>query len=415
MSRLFLILLTLLTLTRAAGQDTEALHQRFRDIQTFYNERAERFDAEFAELEKQDVNRFIIALVRTEQTFRDEGDLSGVLQTRRLQEEMLETQRFPETGPERPQAIQDLLTETLEGLERSQKQLQDRLDQLNRTYAERLEPLMRDLTRAGDFETARNILDIRNQIFASLDVRQGPRPTHRTADQLRAPNDSSIFPLILEPEALRHHPVLGTRRAQLPFHPGTEGRAVITPRSVQFTGGRLTIPAHASEALIHQVQQTHSFTLEIGLLAAERLQNATLLSMGPDPDHANLAFRHEEGNLILLLRTSDQRGEALMNRVDLGPVTEGRHLHLVITYRPGDLAVYRNGSNTRRNRTDASGDLRGWEMQPVHFGHADITDPEMPPPGWQGTLTGFYMNATPAGSRQVTTAFERFVSFITNP
>ncbi|MCC5846230.1 MAG: hypothetical protein JJU05_18435 [Verrucomicrobia bacterium] len=414
MPRLLLFLLSLLSLTRAAAQDPDALRQRFQDMRTTYAERVERFETEFAELEKQAVNRLIIALVRTEQAYRDEGDLIGVLQTRSLQEELLETRRFPDDDPEFLEKIKELLEEPRQDLGISRQEIQERLDAFRQSYAERLEPVMRDLTRAGDFETAREILDIRNQILASLDLQQGPRPTHRTPDQLRASNDPNTFPLILEADALRNHSSLGTRRAQLSFQPRTEGRVETGPRGIQFAGGRFTIPAHAGEALIHQVRQTHSFTLEIGFLTSQRIQNATIFSMGPDLGNANLALLHQGENLTLLLRTTVQGGETVVNRVDLGPANEGRLQHLIITYRPGDLAVYRNGSNTRRNRADASGDLRGWEMQPVHFGHTDIADPAAAHPRWNGTLVAFYMSATPVASRQVTTSFERFVSFITN-
>lgn len=414
MKHLLLLNLSLLAFARAsAQQDPGPLRQRYLRMQETYTERTEQIDAEFAELEKQEVNRLIISLVRTEQAFRDEGDLQGVLLTRRLQEEMLETQQFPAPSPEFPDEIRNLLQETRASLEIARQEIQERLDALNRTFAEHLEPVMRDLTRAGDFDTAREMLDIRNQIFASLDVRQGPRPTHRTADQLRAPNDQNIFPLLLEAEALRNHPGLGIRRPQLAFQPRTEGQIQTTPRGFEFTGGRLTIPAHASEALIHQIQQTHSFTLEIGFLTTHRIQNTPIVCFGPSPEEANLALLHQNQNLTLLLRTTGQDGQSVLNRVDLGPAQEGRMQHLLITYRPGDLAVYRNGSNSRRNRADASGDLRDWEMKPLHIGHADIPDPALPATGWNGTVVNLSMNAIPISSRQVTTSFERFVSFIT--
>lgn len=414
MSRPLFFLITLLLISPATARDASTLRERFLAMQAAHAEEMNRFSSERDGHETQEVNRLIIALVRTEQAYRDEGDLTGVLQTRRLQESLLNTPRLPGLHEEFSAKIQEQLQAAHQNLRQSHQEIQQRIDARRLDYARQLEPVMRDLTRAGDFETARDLLEIRSHIFAALNIRQEPRPTHRTIEQLRAPNDPNVFPLLLEPEALRTHPILGTRRPQLVFHPRLEGQVEILPRAFQLNGGRITLPAHVSEALIYQIRQTHSFTLEISFRASERFQQATLLSMGSEPGQSNLALLHEGGNLILLLKTTGQGGEPARHRVDLGAVNEGRYQQLILTYRPGDLAVYRNGSNTRRNRADATGDLRGWDMQPVHLGHHDFTNPMMPPTAWSGVVLGFSMTATPASARQVTTAFERFVSFISN-
>lgn len=396
------------------ARDPAALRQSYLKMQESYTQNADQLEAEYTEIQRQEVNRFIIALVRTEQTFRDEGDLNGVLRTRQLQEEMLETQQLPGAQGDFPEKIQNLLQDVRLSLEASRQEIQNRLDDLNRSFAARIEPVMRDLTRAGDFEIAREMLDIRNQVFASLDVQQRLRPTHRTVDQLRAPNDPNIFPISLEPPNLRNHSTLIARPTQIQFQPRTEGRVETTDRGFAFQGGQLTIPAHATEALLHQIQQTQSFTLEIGFQASLPNLQAPILSFGETSETSNLAILQENQNLTLLLRTTNQQGKSVLNRVDLGPVNAGRMQHLVITYRPGDLAIYRNGANVRRNRNDASGELRIWEMQPVRLGHLPASNLGNSNPGWSGTIVNLYIHATPGSSRMITTSFERFVSFISS-
>jgi hypothetical protein len=414
MYRLLPLLILLLLSPRVHARNPESLRQRYLQMQEAYTERADLLESQFAELRRREVNRFIVALVRTEQAFRDEGDLPGVLLTRQLQEDMLERQQFPASDPEFPEKIRELLRISLEQLEASRLEIQEQLNELNRSFADRLEPVMRDLTRAGDFETAREMLDIRNEIFASLDVRTDVRPTHRSIAELQASNDPNVFPVSLEPDALRNHTGLVRRRAQIAFQPRIEGSAEIASRAFRINGGRVTIPAHATEALLHQVRQTQSFTLEMGFLTTHRIQNAPILSFGSTPEESNLAILQRGPNLVLILRTTGQGGETVTSTVDLGPANEGRMQHLVITYRPGDLAIYRNGSNTRRNRADATGDLRNWEMRPIHIGHTDIPNPALPHPRWNGTLASVYMSSTPASARQVTTSFERFVAFVSN-
>lgn len=399
----------LLSLGSAMAREARSPHTELERLQEAHEARNQDFAAEETALERDTVNRLIITLVRTEQGFQDEGDLVGVLQTRQLQEDLLETQRFPEPESGHVPGLRDLLQTIREDMLAKKQEIHARRDAHALDYAERLEPLMRNLTRAGDFESARNLLTLRNEIFERLNIQQDARPTHRSPEQLRASNDLNVFPLLLEAEGmLAAQAAWGNRHPQLTFQPRAEGSLDTAAQGFHFQGGRLTIPPHASEALLFQVGQTQSFTLELGFMI-RNVQVAPILMFGPTPEESNLAILQENQNLVLLLRTSDLAGQPVMNRVDLGPANEGRMQHLVLTYRPGDLAVFRNGSNIRRNRADASGELRHWEMHPVHFAQ---TPGQTGAAAWQGTVVNFYMTAIPASSRQVSTSFERFVSFI---
>lgn len=415
MSRpLITLLLLLLPLLPATAQNTDALREAYLRMQEAYTERATLLEAEYTEAEQREINAFIIDLVRIEQHYRDEGELAGVLQTRQIQERMLETQTLPDPEAEPlPEKILERITQSRENLQLARDTVQEKLNTLNQAFADRLEPIMRDLTRAGDFTTAREILGIRNEIFASLNVRPSIRPTHRSEAELRAPNDPNIFPVSVEPPGFSERPGLIPRSTQLPFQPQTEGDLTQSPQGIILRGGRFTIPAHATEALIHQIGRTQTITIELGFRISQPFQHAPILCFGRSPEESNFALLQDGNNLTLLFTTSSQTGGIQRNRIDLGPANVGAMQHLVISYRPGDLAIFRNGGGTRRNRDDANGDLRAWEMKPLHLGQAEIPpSPDFPPPAWNGTIVNLQINALPVTPRGITSSFERFTRFI---
>ncbi|MCC5846544.1 MAG: hypothetical protein JJU29_00500 [Verrucomicrobia bacterium] len=418
-TRLALFLLHAVALPFVAG-DLSALQSDYSRMQTIYTERVEEIQRELRTEESEILNRFIVSLVRLEQEFREGGDLDGVVLIRQLREGLLERPEFPAPREDHPnklkERLEDLQTRRSEIREQSQK----KLDDLNRMFVDRLEPVMRNLTRAGDFATAREILELRRRLRASLgEEEQTPA---RDARELGTPSDPNTYPVSIEPRVLGATPGINARRPQIPFVFKEEGRVEIRERDFLLRSGRLTVPAEATEAMVYQAKQNQMFTLEFGFHTSSARQGrpeinapSGLLLFGDRRENANLIVTHEAQNLFLYLRTTRPPENEKYHRVSLGRVDGGRMEHWMVTYRSGELTVYKDGNEINKIRGDITGLLNNWEVYPIHLGQIDTGSPALPQVNWNGRLAMAYLKASHESSRGVTSSYGRFAEFVTAP
>ena len=417
--RFALLAVQLLWLPFAAGT-LSALQSDYSRMQTIYTERVEEIQRDLRVEESEILNRFIVSLVRLEQEFRETGDLDGVVLIRRMREGLLETPEFPaprETHPETLRdRIEDLQAQRSELREKSQK----KLDDLNRMFVDRLEPIMRDLTRAGDFETAREILELRRKLREALgeEDEDGTRDTR----ELGAPSDPNVYPVSIEPRTLGTVTGVNARKAQLPYEFQLEGAVEVREKDFLLQAGRLTVPAEATAAIIHQAKQNQMFTLEFGFHTSNARQGrpelglpSGLLLFGENRENANVIVTHEGQDLYLYLRTTRPPDNRKHHRIRLGRVDGGRMEHWMVTYRSGEVTVYKDGNETNKIRGDITGLLNNWEVYPIHLGQIDTEHPSYRQFHWRGRLVMAYMKASHDSPRAVTVSYDRFADFVTAP
>lgn len=149
---------------------------------------------------------------------------------------------------------------------------------------------------------------------------------------------------------------------------------------MDLAGGSFVASPEASEAVAAGFKAANELTVELTLTPAKAEQRAAVAAFSGGGDKANFVVAQEGRELALRLAVS-HRG-LQVHRVALGAVEPGRASHLVITYRPGFLAVYRDGREVAASR-EIQGDFFRWRPRPLSFG----AEPGAAA-GWAGTLEG---------------------------
>lgn len=111
---------------------------------------------------------------------------------------------------------------------------------------------------------------------------------------------------------------------------------------------------------------------------------ARIVAFSRGVGHANFMLGQEGRDLVFRLRTPEtgRDGTSHDSQVNLGPVETGRPTHLLISYRPGQLAVYRDGVPLDVTQK-IQGDFSTWEDAELTFGDEPSGDRT-----WDGELEG---------------------------
>ncbi|MEX2606900.1 MAG: hypothetical protein WD708_06105 [Kiritimatiellia bacterium] len=160
-----LAVLLLTCVPRLSAQDAETQYLR---LQEGYTQRVQDIVQRFETQQSELLNKFILALVRKEQDYRDDGDLDGLMYSRNLREELLEKVQFPGKDPEAPQAVREMLITLFRHRDELITTFQPELDQLNRILLNALEPYQREFTRQGKLELAIEIRTLREHLAIAL-------------------------------------------------------------------------------------------------------------------------------------------------------------------------------------------------------------------------------------------------------
>lgn len=164
-SPLFLILLFQFSGFQVAAQDVDTQYLR---LQEAYTQRVQDIVQRFETQQSELLNKFILALVRREQSYRDEGDLDGLMYSRTLREELLEEVRFPEKDPDAPAEVLEMMDTLFRHRNELIATFQPELDQLNRILLNALEPYQREFTRQGKLDLAIEIRTLREHLSTAL-------------------------------------------------------------------------------------------------------------------------------------------------------------------------------------------------------------------------------------------------------
>lgn len=144
-------------------------------------------------------------------------------------------------------------------------------------------------------------------------------------------------------------------------------------------------PASA-ERLLAALTNRHELSLELTLnpRRADFRGPARIVAFSRKVGRANFVLGQEGPDLVFRLRTpeSGRDGSANDSQVNLGPVPVGTATHVIVSYRPGQLAFYRDGQPVEVAQK-LHGNFRTWEPADLNFG--DEPDGSR---GWDGELEG---------------------------
>jgi hypothetical protein len=229
--------------------------------------------------------------------------------------------------------------------------------------------------------------------------------------------DPNNYPICLEPPGLRERQDLGARTPSQSQEPVAEGNVHAAAGFWRLQHGKLTLPAASLAAASTMVRRNQMFTLEIALRARGLGQGsaeepAPILLYGDGTENANFQVTQEGGKVFFYLRTTDTPPNKAPFRVDLGRLMPDRFQHFVITYRNGDLTVYRNGDEHLRLRKEVTGSLANWVAAPLAIGGTKASTGE--DIFWRGLLVSVYLKPSIYSQREIREAFGRFTAFVTS-
>jgi hypothetical protein len=161
------------------------------------------------------------------------------------------------------------------------------------------------------------------------------------------------------------------------------GKAHITERgALELTDGAFVVEGH-DQKLLDACRRSNELTIEAVLQTKRDKQGgpARIISFSQDSNIRNFTLGQEGGNLILRLRTPMTGINGSPPETTLCPIRSDRPIHLLVTYRTGDLTCFVNGKEVLR--TDkVRGDFSNWVPQ-----HLILGDEYSRERDWDGRLT----------------------------
>lgn len=144
------------------------------------------------------------------------------------------------------------------------------------------------------------------------------------------------------------------------------GKARINDAGVMELAGGSFVAEEIGNQLLEACTRSNELTVEVVLKANNTTQSgpARIVSFSTDHNSRNFTLGQDRNNLTLRLRTVKTGANGIPPETILTSVKKGRPMHLVVTYRPGELAAFVDGKEVLRT-DDVKGDFSTW--QPHHL------------------------------------------------
>ncbi|MDF3129991.1 hypothetical protein P0Y35_12355 [Kiritimatiellaeota bacterium B1221] len=392
------------------AQDVDTLYLK---LQESYTQRVQDISQNHKKNQREYLNKFILALVRIEQGYRDEGELGGVILCRDLREQLLLNPEIPDIDPEAPVEISDLQKALLSKRREATRKYQIELDKVNFMLLTALEPYQREYTRLGNTEKAREIQELRTlltELHANSEAEARSKQT--LSSNLSA--NPNIYPFAFEGNGYENRRGVIPRTCMIDLTPTVTGVIKSSPLGIRFINGRVTFPANECGPLLQDLARNRMFSAEIAFQPFFDYQGAptnpvVIFQMGENPDAAQFSLTLEGRELYLYFMTDSPPSDRLNHRYLVETLNGTSPVHLVVSYRSGELTLYLNGTEKRQLRNEVKGAFTNWEETPIVVGKA-LYHPNggfiLP---FRGVLHHVYLKAGELSSRQVTAHYNRFL------
>jgi len=391
------------------AQDVNTQYAR---LQEAYSERLQDLETRHSSQQREILHQCILALVRTEQGYREEGNLDGVVMTREIRDTLLQEAVVPPVEDTWPIGLQKMIAELDHRKTEIQNEIQTELDQLNQMLFRALEPYKIEFTRQGEVETAIEVRTLQEKIAQRLGL-EHPSSKGDAPVITRSSTDPNAYLFLLEPAAFQNKRRVPERKALVELTPALNGEVRLEEKGYLFDSGSLTLPSVQSEPMRANAARNQMLALELGIRTPWSSQGNTSLPAaiflwGSSLDEANLAIAQEGTDLYLYVKTSTPPPGRKNHRVSLGPLPADEPTHLIVTYKANEFIVYRNGVATRRIRGSIKGSFSTWEASDAFLGRLPPSDRMPTPTPWYGHLHQLGIKAGQDVSRRVVDFYIRF-------
>jgi hypothetical protein len=281
---------------------------------------------------------------------------------------------LPDTAPAALRSIRQRLDAARGSVESESQANRERLKQ---AYLAHLQQLQRSLTVNNRIEDAM-------AVRAEIQTLSGAAPPPMS--QPPAENARPVTSLVWQRGQVEAALILTTNGQRTPFPFRHDGDIRVSPRGWECRGGR-SLLEKLGPLLVSSFQATHELTLAFSLETASLDQKgpARILFLSKDTQTRNLTLGQDEDSLVLRLRTPSTGTNGSNPAIQLGKIEAGKPIRMVVTYRKGEVRLYRDGKDVEAD--NIRGDFSNWE--PMDFMIGNEVGNERP---WRGVLHRFELH-----------------------
>lgn len=160
------------------------------------------------------------------------------------------------------------------------------------------------------------------------------------------------------------------------------GKAKIDKEGIMQLSSGACLPKGRNAKLLEACSRSDELSLEVTLMTSQSSQSgpARIVSFSRDANARNFTLGQEGENLVLRLRTERNDQNGTNPQVTLTKIVTGEPMHVVVSYRSGELLCFVNGEQVKKSG-ELKGDFHNWEPMTLILGDEVNGDRD-----WQGSI-----------------------------
>lgn len=180
------------------------------------------------------------------------------------------------------------------------------------------------------------------------------------------------------------------------------GKAKIDRNGVMQLARGSYVPQGFDARLLEACSRTDELSIEATLMTDRKNQKgpARIVSFSRDVNSRNFTLGQEGEHLVLRLRTERNDKNGTNPQVSLGKVITGEPMHVVVSYRSGDLRFFVNGELVKKS-SELKGSFHNWEPMALVLG--DELDGNR---DWHGSIERLAIRSRFLGDDEAARQFE---------
>ncbi|MEM7010147.1 MAG: PQQ-binding-like beta-propeller repeat protein [Verrucomicrobiota bacterium] len=159
----------------------------------------------------------------------------------------------------------------------------------------------------------------------------------------------------------------------------------------------------ATNPFLAAAQESGQLTIETIITTTNLRQSgpARIITFSSDGHHRNFSLAQERERLLLRLRTPQTGENGMKPQSTLCAIEAGKTLHILVSYRDGELTAYVNGERVFQS-DGVTGDFSNWDdQQQLVFG-AEFSDGR----NWEGTFDGIALLTRFVGAEEAVARYQ---------
>jgi hypothetical protein len=191
----------------------------------------------------------------------------------------------------------------------------------------------------------------------------------------------------------------------------SRGTAKVNPANeLAMRGGAHLASSAAAQRVLDACRRSNELSIEL-IFASESTQQtgpARILSFSQDGFNRNFTIGQEGSTVVLRLRTSENGANGTNFSPVLCSISSGRHYHLLVSYRTGELNCYLDGNRVYSSQ-QLTGDLSNWASMHLLFGNEYQEDH-----AWSGLIRACSIYSRAIDPAQAASQYQNYLQLTPN-